>query len=47
MARASKRNPDGYVHARNPREYQRLRDQALMWEAATAAVLDRSGLEPA
>ncbi len=46
MVRASKGSPDGYVHARNPREYQRLRDQALMWEGATGRVLDRIGLKP-
>jgi SAM-dependent methyltransferase len=40
------KDPDGYVHARNPREYQRLREQALMWEPATARVLDRVGLAP-
>jgi ubiquinone/menaquinone biosynthesis C-methylase UbiE len=44
MASPSRLNPDGYVHARNPREYQRLREQALMWEAATARVLERVGL---
>jgi ubiquinone/menaquinone biosynthesis C-methylase UbiE len=43
MARA-KANPDGYIHARNAEEYQRLRDQASMWQAATEAVLDRVGL---
>jgi SAM-dependent methyltransferase len=39
-------NPDGYIHARDAKEYQRLRDQALMWQAATEAVLDRIGLGP-
>ncbi|MGV1015224.1 MAG: methyltransferase domain-containing protein [Methyloceanibacter sp.] len=37
-------NPDGYIHARDPQEYQRLRDQALMWQAATEKALDRIGL---
>src|SRR5262245_60561954 len=46
MARTGQINPDGYVHARNPREYQRLRDQAAMWESATCAVLDQIGLAP-
>jgi ubiquinone/menaquinone biosynthesis C-methylase UbiE len=46
MAKARKANPDGYVHARDAKEYQRLRDQARMWEAATAQVLDRIGLKP-
>ncbi|MGC2409801.1 MAG: methyltransferase domain-containing protein [Methyloceanibacter sp.] len=44
MAKARKSNPEGYVHARDAKEYQRLRDQAHMWEAATAHVLDRVGL---
>jgi ubiquinone/menaquinone biosynthesis C-methylase UbiE len=44
MARTGQLNPDGYVHARHPREYQRLRDQAAMWESATNAVLDQIGL---
>ncbi len=47
MAReARKPNPDGYVHARDADEYQRLRDQALMWQRATEEVLDRIGLAP-
>jgi 2-polyprenyl-3-methyl-5-hydroxy-6-metoxy-1,4-benzoquinol methylase len=41
---ARKLNPDGYVHARDAEEYQRLRDQALMWQGATEQVLDRIGL---
>lgn len=43
-AKAQKSNPDGYVHARDVNEYQRLRDQALMWQRATEEVLDRVGL---
>ncbi len=43
---ARKLNPDGYVHARDADEYQRLRDQALMWQSATEQVLDRIGLSP-
>src|SRR5215813_1054820 len=39
-------NPDGYVHARDANEYQRLRDQARMWQSATEAVLDKVGLGP-
>ena len=39
-------NPDGYIHARDAEEYQRLRDQALMWQAATEAVFYRIGLGP-
>src|SRR5262249_9034659 len=37
-------NPDGYIHARDAAEYQRLRDQALMWQEATEDLLDRVGL---
>jgi len=39
-------NPDGYVHDRDMNEYQRLRDQAMMWRRATEEVLDRIGLRP-
>jgi ubiquinone/menaquinone biosynthesis C-methylase UbiE len=46
MARASKVNPDGYGHARDAGEYQRLRDQARMWQVATEQVLDAAGLKP-
>ena len=45
-AKARTLNPDGYVHARQVSEYQRLRDQALMWQSATEQVLDKIGLEP-
>ena len=34
-AKAQQVNPDGYVHSRDVNEYQRLRDQALMWQRAT------------
>jgi ubiquinone/menaquinone biosynthesis C-methylase UbiE len=44
MARARKVNPDGYVHTRDAKEYQRLRDQARMWQEATAQVLATVGL---
>ncbi len=43
---ARKLNPDGYVHARDADEYQRLRDQARMWQSATEALLDQFGLDP-
>jgi ubiquinone/menaquinone biosynthesis C-methylase UbiE len=43
---ARKLNPDGYIHARDAEEYQRLRDQALVWQSATEQVLDRIGLTP-
>ena len=46
VAKAQKANPDGYVHSRDPNEYQRLRDQALMWQRASEEVLDRVGLKP-
>src|SRR5262245_23497834 len=39
-------NPDGYIHARDATEYQRLRDQARMWQSATEVVLDKIGLGP-
>jgi ubiquinone/menaquinone biosynthesis C-methylase UbiE len=45
-AKAQQVNPDGYVHARDVNEYQRLRDQALMWQRATQEVLDHVGLKP-
>jgi ubiquinone/menaquinone biosynthesis C-methylase UbiE len=44
MAKAQPANPDGYIHARDQQEYQRLRDQAAMWREATDKVLDRIGL---
>jgi ubiquinone/menaquinone biosynthesis C-methylase UbiE len=44
--KAQKLDPDGYVHARDINEYQRLRDQASMWQRATEEVLDRVGLRP-
>ena len=46
MAGTSKGNPDGYVHARDAREYQRLRNQARLWQAATETTLDAAGLAP-
>jgi ubiquinone/menaquinone biosynthesis C-methylase UbiE len=46
MATARKANPDGYVHTRDAKEYQRLRDQARMWQGATAEVLAAVGLGP-
>ena len=46
VARAQQLNPDGYVHARTDAAYQRLREQALLWQGATEEVLDRVGLKP-
>jgi len=46
MAKAREVNPDGYVHTRDAKEYQRLRDQARMWQQATSEVLDQVGLGP-
>jgi SAM-dependent methyltransferase len=45
-AKARQLNQDGYIHARDADEYQRLRDQALMWQRASEEVLDRIGLKP-
>lgn len=45
-AQAQKSNPDGYVHAREANEYQRLREQAALWRRASEEVLDRVGLKP-
>lgn len=39
-------NPDGYVHARTPEEYDRLRAQARAWEGATRRALARAGIAP-
>jgi SAM-dependent methyltransferase len=46
MEPAQKSNPDGYIHARDADEYQRLRDQAAMWQPSTEALLDKIGLGP-
>jgi len=46
MGQPQTTNPDGYVHAREDEEYQRLRSQAAMWRGATEALLDRIGLKP-
>jgi ubiquinone/menaquinone biosynthesis C-methylase UbiE len=37
---------DEYVMGRTPEEYERLRQQARIWEGATAALLDRTSLGP-
>ncbi len=47
MAKARKANPDGYVHTRDAREYQRLRDQARMWQGRRRKSSTGSGLSPA
>lgn len=46
MGQAQTPNPDGYIHARDAEEYQRLRSQAAMWQGATAALLGKIGLSP-
>jgi ubiquinone/menaquinone biosynthesis C-methylase UbiE len=46
VAEAGNANPDGYVHARDASEYQRLSAQALMWRRATEELLDRIALKP-
>lgn len=38
------RTRDGYALARAPEEYERLRAQARVWEAATTRVLDQVGV---
>lgn len=45
-AQAQTANPDGYVHSRDPAEYQRLREQALLWQRSSGEVLDSIGLGP-
>ncbi len=45
-AQAQTANPDGYVHSRDPNEYQRLREQALLWQRASEELLDGIGLKP-
>ena len=45
-AELQRANPDGYVHSRDANEYQRLREQALLWQRASEEVLDRIGLVP-
>jgi 2-polyprenyl-3-methyl-5-hydroxy-6-metoxy-1,4-benzoquinol methylase len=45
-AEPQRANPDGYVQARDPNEYQRLREQALLWQRASEEALDRIGLKP-
>jgi SAM-dependent methyltransferase len=46
VASAQKLHPGGHAPARDAAEYQRLREQALMWRSATENVLDRVGLKP-
>ncbi len=45
-AQAQTANPDGYVHSRDPNEYQRLREQALLWQRSSSELLDGIGLGP-
>jgi SAM-dependent methyltransferase len=42
----TKRRADDYVLGRTDKEYERLRAQATVWEAATGGVLDQVGLAP-
>jgi SAM-dependent methyltransferase len=37
---------EGYVMGRTPEEYERLRQQARIWEGATASLLDKAALAP-
>lgn len=45
-AAGAKRRQAGYALARAPEEYERLRAQSRVWEAATTRVLDKVGLAP-
>jgi ubiquinone/menaquinone biosynthesis C-methylase UbiE len=40
----AERRHDGYALGRTPEEYERLRGQARVWEAATGRLLDQVGL---
>ena len=42
----SEAHTDDYVLGRTPAEYERLRAQARVWEAATGRLLDRVELGP-
>jgi ubiquinone/menaquinone biosynthesis C-methylase UbiE len=42
----AERPRDGYALGRTPQEYERLRGQARVWEAATGRLLDQVGLAP-
>jgi SAM-dependent methyltransferase len=46
VAQAQKLTPGGHVPASDGAEYQRLREQALLWQSATNDILDRVGLKP-
>lgn len=45
-AAAGERRQAGYTLAREPEEYERLRAQSRVWEAATTRVLDQVGVAP-
>ena len=45
MSTALAEQPD-YALGRTPEEYERLRAQARVWEAATGRLLDQVGLAP-
>ncbi len=42
----AERRQDGYALGRTPEEYERLRAQSRVWEAATGRLLDQVGLAP-
>ena len=42
----AERRQDGYALGRTPEEYERLRAQSRVWEAATGRLLDQIGLAP-
>src|ERR1700760_2454567 len=42
----AERDQNGYALGHTPEEYERLRGQARVWEAATGRLLDQAGLAP-
>jgi len=46
MSTVTRPRPDDYVLGRTPAEYERLRAQARIWEAATGRLLDQVELGP-
>ena len=46
MSTAIAEQQDSYALGRTPEEYERLRAQARVWEAATGRLLDQAGLAP-
>ena len=46
MSTAIAEQQDSYALGGTPEEYERLRAQARVWEAATGRLLDQAGLAP-